>query len=96
MTEEIKLLKEILAYEKKWDYKEFKEYYIDDIDFLEYQRFIIENAPYNIYTYIYDKFKEIINNENLYNSYNINRLHEATDLLIKIGIYLQKNNIKIN
>lgn len=90
-----KIIEELLAYEIKWDYDEFKKYYKSKNEFKEVHKRIIEHNPNQLYRYVTDKFDEIIKFYDLEDIHNIDRLHDTTDLLIKIGKFLQVRNVKI-
>ncbi len=90
-----KILDELLNYEKKWCYHEFKRFYKNEQDFIKQHNMVIDNNPNQLYRYVTDMFDEIIKYEDLNNVYIRNRLHATTDLLIDIGIYLQEQNFKI-
>lgn len=89
------IINELLIYEKKWHYKDFKKFYKNEQDFKQTHKKIIKCNPRGLYTYVVDEFNEIINFSNLSDSNNIIILHETTDLLIKIGIFLQEQKITI-
>jgi len=58
------IINELIKYKLKWEYKEFKRYYNGKADFIKKQTSIMNNQPIHIYTYVDDKFKEIINFSN--------------------------------
>lgn len=89
------IINELLIYEKKWHYKDFKKFYKNEQDFKQTHKKIIKCNPRGLYTYVVDEFNEIINFSDLSDSNNIIILHETTDLLIKIGIFLQEQKITI-
>lgn len=84
------IVDELLAFEIKWDYEEFKKYYKDEKNFKKTHKKIIKYNPIQLYRYVTMGFDIIIKYEDLNNSYNKQRLHETTELLIKIGIFLRQ------
>lgn len=89
------IINELLIYEKKWHYKDFKKFYKNEQDFKQTHKKILKCNPRGLYTYVVDEFNEIINFGDLKSSNNIKALHETTELLIKIGAFLQDRNIQV-
>jgi len=89
------IIEELLIYEKKWYYKEYKRFYKSEKDFKRAHKRIIKQNPTQLYRYVTYKFDETIKFDNLKNNKVTERLYEATTLLIKIGIFLKEHNLKI-